>query len=113
MPAATLSAKPTARGPRLTAVPSRRRPGLEEQGLGWKSTFESGCGCHAITSGLEGAWTSNPVKWDNGYFNNLFGYEWELTKSPAGANQWKPKDGEAKDTVPDAHYDASKRHVTP
>jgi catalase-peroxidase len=83
---------------------------LEEQGLGWRNTFGTGKGSDAITSGLEGAWTSNPVKWDNGYFDNLFGYEWELTKSPAGAYQWTPKDAAARDTVPDAH-DPSKRHA--
>ncbi|MGE3167203.1 MAG: catalase/peroxidase HPI [Planctomycetota bacterium] len=83
---------------------------LEEQGLGWKNTFGTGKGAHTITSGLEGAWTTNPVKWDNNYFENLFGYEWELTKSPAGAAQWKPKGGAAATAVPDAH-DASKRHA--
>jgi catalase-peroxidase len=83
---------------------------LEEQGLGWTNRFKSGKGPDAITSGLEGAWTSNPVKWDNGYFENLFRYEWELTKSPAGAYQWTPKDASARDTVPDAH-DPSKRHA--
>src|SRR5579871_1336164 len=83
---------------------------LEEQGLGWTNRFGTGKGADAITSGLEGAWTSNPVKWDNGYFENLFGYEWELTKSPAGAYQWTPKDAKARDTVPDAH-DPSKRHA--
>jgi catalase-peroxidase len=83
---------------------------LEEQGFGWKNTFGSGNGTHAITSGLEGAWTTNPVKWDNNYFDNLFGYDWELTKSPAGANQWKPKNGTAAGTVPDAH-DPSKKHA--
>ena len=83
---------------------------IHEQGLGWKNKFESGKGCHAITSGLEGAWTNNPTKWDNGFLENLFKYEWELTKSPAGANQWKPKNPEAQGTVPDAH-DPSKRHA--
>ena len=83
---------------------------IEQQGLGWKSTFGSGSGGDAISSGLEGAWTSTPTKWDNGYLEILMGYEWELTKSPAGANQWTPKDAAAKDTVPDAH-DPSKRHV--
>jgi catalase-peroxidase len=83
---------------------------LEEQGLGWKNSFGTGRGADAITSGLEGAWTSNPVKWDNGYFNNLFGFEWELTKSPAGAFQWTPKEASAQGTVPDA-YDPSKRHA--
>ncbi|NEZ64228.1 catalase/peroxidase HPI [Leptolyngbyaceae cyanobacterium CCMR0082] len=83
---------------------------IEEQGLGWKNSFGSGVGVHAITSGIEGAWTTNPVKWDNNYFENLFGYEWELTKSPAGAHQWVPKGGVADDAVPDAH-DPSKRHA--
>jgi catalase-peroxidase len=83
---------------------------IEEQGLGWKSSFGSGKGDDAITSGLEGAWTPNPVRWDNGFFDTLFGYEWELTKSPADAWQWKPKDAAAKGTVPDAH-DSAKRHA--
>ena len=83
---------------------------LEEQGLGWKSSFGSGKGGDTITSGLEGAWTTNPVKWDNNYFENLHGYEWELTKSPAGAAQWTPKDASAVATVPDAH-DPSKKHA--
>lgn len=84
--------------------------GLEEQGLGWRNTFESGKGAHTITSGLEGAWTSNPTKWDNGYFENLFGYEWELTKGAGGAFQWTPKDAAAQGTVPDAH-DPKKKHA--
>ncbi len=84
--------------------------GIEEQGLGWKNSFGSGKGVHTITSGIEGAWTPNPIKWDNGYFDTLFGYEWELTKSPAGAHQWKPKDPAAATTVPDAH-DPTKRHA--
>ena len=83
---------------------------IEQQGLGWKNSFGTGSGDDTITSGLEGAWTKNPVKWDNGFFENLFGYEWELTKSPAGAWQWKPKDAAAAGTVPDAH-DPSKRHA--
>ena len=83
---------------------------LEEQGLGWKSSYGSGIAGDAITSGLEGAWTTNPTKWDMGYFDNLFGYEWEVTKSPADAYQWVPKDGSAADAVPDAH-DSSKRHA--
>ncbi|MEO1146377.1 MAG: catalase/peroxidase HPI [Cyanobacteria bacterium J06638_22] len=83
---------------------------IEAQGLGWKSSFASGIGVHAITSGIEGAWTTNPIKWDNNYFENLFGYEWELTKSPAGAHQWVPHGGAATDAVPDAH-DPSKRHA--
>jgi catalase-peroxidase len=83
---------------------------IEEQGFGWKNSFGNGKGGDAITSGLEGAWTTNPVKWDNNYFDNLLGYDWELTKSPAGANQWTPKDPSAAGTVPDAH-DPSKRHA--
>ncbi len=84
---------------------------IEEQDFGWKNSFRTGKGPDAITSGLEGAWTSNPIQWDNGFFDNLFGYEWELTKSPAGAYQWIPKDEAARSTVPDAH-DPSKM-VTP
>ena len=83
---------------------------IEELGLGWKNSFGGGHGVHAITSGLEGAWTPNPIKWDNGYFETLFGYEWELTKSPAGAQQWKPKGNAAADAVPDAH-DPKIRHA--
>ena len=83
---------------------------LEEQGLGWKNTFGTGKGGDTITSGLEGAWTTTPVTWDNSFFEILFGHEWELTKSPAGAFQWKPKDGAGAGTVPDAH-DASKSHA--
>ena len=83
---------------------------IEEQGLGWKNKYGSGKGPHAVTSGLEGAWTNNPIKWDNGFLENLFKYEWELTTSPAGAKQWAPKNPEAKDTVPDAH-DPSRRHA--
>jgi len=76
---------------------------IEEQGLGWKNTFGTGNGEDTISSGLEGAWTTTPTAWSNNYFENLFGFEWELTKSPAGANQWKPKDGAGAGTVPDAH----------
>ena len=76
---------------------------IEEQGLGWKNTFGSGNAGDTITSGIEGAWTTTPTKWSNNYFENLFGYEWELTKSPAGAHQWKPKDDAGAGTVPDAH----------
>ncbi|NNE07826.1 MAG: catalase/peroxidase HPI, partial [Gemmatimonadetes bacterium] len=81
---------------------------VEEQGLGWQNSLGTGAGGDAITSGIEGAWTTEPTKWDNNYFDNLFGYEWELTKSPAGAHQWTAKGGEG--TVPDAH-DASKKHA--
>jgi catalase-peroxidase len=84
--------------------------GIEEQGLGWKNTYQTGCGADTITSGLEGAWTTTPTKWSNNYFENLFGYEWELTKSPAGAQQWKPKGDAGAGLVPDAH-DPSKRHA--
>src|SRR5277367_437218 len=83
---------------------------IEEQGFGWKNSFGNGSGAHAITSGLEGAWTTTPTKWSNNYLENLFGFEWELTKSPAGANQWTPKNGAGAGTVPDAH-DPSKRHA--
>ncbi len=84
--------------------------GIEEQGLGWNNSFGTGNGGDTITSGLEGAWTTTPTKWSNNFFWNLFGYEWELTKSPAGAQQWIPKHGMGKDTVPDAHDD-TKRHT--
>ena len=82
---------------------------LEEQGLGWRNTFGTGKGKDTITSGLEGAWTPTPITWDNSFFETLFGFEWELTQSPAGAKQWKPKGGAAADAVPDAH-DPSLRH---
>ena len=92
-------------GPEPEAAP------LEEQGFGWKNSFGSGVGGDAITSGLEGAWTTEPTKWDNGFFDNLFNYEWELTTGPGGANQWTPKEnGSAVNTVPDAH-DSSKKHA--
>lgn len=81
-----------------------------EQGLGWRSNYETGIGGHTTTSGMEGAWKPNPTTWDNGYFETLFGYEWELTKSPAGAHQWRPKGGAGADTVVDAH-DPTKRHA--
>jgi len=84
--------------------------GIEMQGLGWKNTFGSGVGVNTISSGLEGAWTTTPTKWSNNFFWNLFGYEWELTKSPAGAQQWKPKHNMGADSVPDAH-DPAKRHA--
>lgn len=82
---------------------------IEEQGLGWKNKFGTGKGVHTTTSGIEGAWKPNPTKWDNGYFEMLFKYEWELTKSPAGAHQWRPKNCEERDMIPDAH-DPSKKH---
>jgi catalase-peroxidase len=90
--------------------PEPEGAGLEEQGLGWKNSFGSGKGDDTYTSGLEGAWTNDPVTWDMGFFDNLFKYDWELTESPAGAHQWTPKDPSAQGTVPDAH-DPSKRHA--
>ena len=84
--------------------------GIEEQGLGWKNTLNTGNGINTITSGLEGAWTTTPTKWSNNYFENLLGFEWELTKRPAGAHQWKPKAGAGAGTVPDAH-DPSLKHA--
>ncbi|MCJ9713994.1 catalase-peroxidase, partial [Bordetella hinzii] len=83
---------------------------LENQGLGWKSSFRSGKGGDTITSGLEVTWTSTPTRWSNNFFWNLFGYDWELTKSPAGAHQWIPKHGAGAGSIPDAH-DPSKRHA--
>jgi catalase-peroxidase len=83
---------------------------IEEQGLGWKNSFGPGNGAHTITSGLEGAWSTTPTQWSNNYFENLFGFEWELDKSPAGAHQWKPKNNGGAGTVPDAH-DATKKHA--
>ena len=83
---------------------------IEDQGFGWTNKFGKGHGVHTVTSGIEGAWTNNPIQWDNGYFENLFGYEWELTQSPAGAHQWKPTDPAAATTVPDAH-DPALRHA--
>ena len=91
-------------GPAPEAAP------LQEQGFGWANEFGTGKGVDTITSGLEGAWTPNPTKWDNGYFDTLFGYDWELTTSPAGAHQWTPTDPAARATVPDAH-DATRRHA--
>jgi len=91
-------------GPEPEAAP------IEQQGLGWKNSYGTGKGGDALTSGLEGAWTYEPTKWDNGFLDNLFKYDWELTTSPAGAKQWTPTDPAAKDTVPDAH-DPSKRHA--
>lgn len=84
--------------------------GIEAQGLGWANSFGAGHGAHAITSGLEGAWTPTPTRWDNSFLETLYGFEWELTKSPAGAHQWTPKGGAGAALVPDAH-DASKRHA--
>ncbi len=96
-------------GPELHVGREPEGASIEEQGLGWKNTFGSGKGAHTITSGIEGAWKPHPTKWDNGYFNTLFGYEWELSKSPAGAHQWHPKNCAEKDMVVDAH-DPSKKH---
>lgn len=96
--------------PQGNVGPEPEGAGIEEQGLGWKNKFGKGNGGDTITSGLEGAWTSTPTQWSNGYFDNMFAYEWELTKSPAGAQQWTPKDAAAKGTVPDAH-DKNKSHA--
>ena len=90
--------------------PEPEAAGIEAQGLGWASSFGSGKGGDTISSGLEVTWTTTPTRWSNNFFSNLFGYEWELTKSPAGAHQWKPKEGAGADTVPDAH-DPAKRHA--
>ncbi|MFC9223424.1 catalase/peroxidase HPI [Streptomyces hygroscopicus] len=95
-------------GPADAVGPDPEAAPMEQQGLGWKSTHGTGKGADAITSGLEVTWTSTPTQWSNGFFDNLFGYEWELTKSPAGAHQWRPKDGAGEGTVPHAH-DASKK----
>src|SRR5216683_1090700 len=96
-------------GPAESVGPDPEAAPLEQQGLGWQSTFRTGKGGDTITSGLEVTWTPTPVTWDNSFLETLYGYEWELTKSPAGAHQWQPKDGAGAGTVPDAH-DASKRH---
>ncbi|MFJ1901119.1 catalase/peroxidase HPI [Streptomyces sp. NPDC088115] len=97
-------------GPADSVGPDPEAAPLEQQGLGWRSTYGTGKGADAITSGLEGIWTDTPTTWDNSFFNILFGYEWELFKSPAGAHQWRPKDGGGAGTVPDA-FDASKTHA--
>ena len=97
-------------GPADNVGPEPEGATLEEQGLGWHSSFGSGKAGDAITSGIEITWTGKPTEWDNGFFENLHGYEWELEKSPAGANQWKPAGGAGADTVPDA-FDASKKHA--
>jgi catalase-peroxidase len=97
-------------GPESNVGPDCEAAGLEEQGFGWRSTFGTGKGGDTITSGLEVTWTTTPTKWSNDYFKNLFSYEWELTKSPAGAHQWKPKAGAGAGTIPDAH-DKTKRHA--
>ncbi len=97
-------------GPESHVGPDTEAAPIEDQGLGWKSTFGTGKGGDSITSGLEVTWTTTPAKWSNDYFKHLFSYEWELTKSPAGAHQWRPKGGAGAGTVPDAH-DRSKRHA--
>src|SRR5215510_12156781 len=97
-------------GPESHLGPDCEAAGLEEQGFGWRSTFGTGKGGDTITSGLEVTWTTTPTRWSNDYFKNLFSYEWELTKSPAGAHQWRPKGGAGAGTVPDAH-DPAKRHA--
>ncbi|MFE6739307.1 catalase/peroxidase HPI [Streptomyces tubercidicus] len=97
-------------GPADHVGPDPEAAALEEQGLGWRNTYGTGKGGDAITSGLEGTWTNTPTAWDNSFFEILFGYEWELFKSPAGAYQWRPKDGAGAGTVPDAH-DPAQRHA--
>ncbi|WP_157252950.1 catalase/peroxidase HPI [Nonomuraea typhae] len=97
-------------GPADNVGPDPEAAPIEQQGLGWKSTYGTGKGADAITSGLEGIWTDTPIAWDNSFFDILFGYEWELFKSPAGAHQWRPKGGAGAETVPDAH-DPAKRHA--
>ena len=97
-------------GDAMQVGPEPEAAGIEQQGLGWKSTFGTGKGGDTITSGLEVTWTTTPTQWSNNFFSNLFGYEWELTKSPAGAHQWQPKHDAGAGTVPDAH-DPSKRHA--
>src|SRR5439155_13793719 len=96
--------------PTSHVAPEPEATGLEEQGLGWRNSYGTGRGAHTITSGLEVTWTTTPTKWSNNFFENLFKYDWELTKSPAGAHQWTPKNGAGDGTVPDAH-DPSKRHA--
>jgi catalase-peroxidase len=97
-------------GPDSHVGPEPEAAPLEQMGFGWNSSFHSGQGVHAITSGIEGAWTTNPTKWDNNYFENLMNHDWVLTKSPAGAHQWIPANGALADAVPDAH-DPTKRHA--
>src|ERR1700747_3565821 len=97
-------------GPADTVGAEPEAASIEDQGLGWKSKFKTGKAGDAIGSGLEVIWTTTPTKWSNNFFTNLFSYEWELTKSPAGAHQWTPKNGAGANTVPDAH-DHSKRHA--
>jgi catalase-peroxidase len=97
-------------GPASHVGPEPEAAGLEQQGFGWISSFRTGKGGDTISSGLEVTWTSTPTKWSNEYFENMFAYEWELTKSPAGAHQWTPKNGGGAGTIPDAH-DPSKFHA--
>jgi catalase-peroxidase len=97
-------------GPASYVGPEPEAAGIEAQGLGWKGTFGTGKGGDAITSGLEVTWTTTPTRWSNQFFENLFGYEWELTKSPAGGHQWRPKGGAGAGTIPDAH-DPARRHA--
>jgi catalase-peroxidase len=94
-------------GPTTHAGPEPKGGNLEEQGFGWKSSYESGRGRHAITSGLLVTWTTTPSRWSSDFFKHLFEYDWELTESPAGAKQWRPKNGAGQGTVPDAHDSAT------
>ncbi|MEO3825724.1 catalase/peroxidase HPI [Actinomadura sp. B10D3] len=99
-------------GPAESVGPEPEGAPMEQQGLGWKNAYGTGKGGDTITSGLEGIWTNTPTQWDNSFFEILFGYEWELFKSPAGAHQWRPKDGAGADTVPDAHDPSKRTHPT-
>mgnify|MGYP000544629754 CR=1 FL=1 len=99
-------------GPADNVGPEPEAAPLEQQGLGWKSSYGTGKGADAITSGLEGTWTNTPTTWDNSFWDILFGYEWELFESPAGAHQWRPKDGAGAGTVPDAHDPSKRTHPT-
>ncbi|URM97012.1 catalase/peroxidase HPI [Actinomadura madurae] len=99
-------------GPAENVGPEPEGAPMEQQGLGWKNAYGTGKGGDTITSGLEGIWTNTPTQWDNSFFEILFGYEWELFKSPAGAHQWRPKDGAGADTVPDAHDPSKRTHPT-
>ena len=108
--AATRSARPTGRSSPEYIGPEPEGCPVEHQGIGWHNSYETGVGPYAVTGGPEGIWTNEPTKWDNGFLENLYAYEYELTESPAGAKQWRAKDPEAQDTVPDP-FDPAKRHA--
>ena len=99
-------------GPAESVGPDPEAAPIEQQGLGWQSSYGTGKGRDAITSGIEVTWTATPTRWDNAFLETLYGYEWELTKSPAGAYQWQPKDGAGAGTVPDPQYPAKSRPPT-